>query len=115
MARIGIIGSAGRMGQAIRAEVEAQGLTFAGGVDRDAGDVAALAAALTRIVTDADLRRRIATAGLEECRRVYSWHAVGRQIMEVYARVRHEQPATDFPEDLPDDPTCRFRAEPHLL
>ena len=35
--------------------------------------------------------------------------------MEVYARVRHEQPATDFPEDLPDDPTCRFRAEPHLL
>ncbi|MCX4199086.1 glycosyltransferase family 4 protein, partial [Methylobacterium organophilum] len=79
------------------------------------GDVPALAAALTRIVTDADLRRRIATAGLEECRRVYSWHAVGRQIMEVYARVRHEQPATDFPEDLPDDPTCRFRAEPHLL
>ncbi|MCJ2073016.1 glycosyltransferase family 4 protein [Methylobacterium sp. J-030] len=81
----------------------------------DPGDVPALASALTRIITDADLRRRIARTGLEECRRVYSWHAVGRQIMEVYARVRGEAPATDFAEDLPFDPTCRFRAEPHLL
>ncbi len=79
------------------------------------GDVPAQAAALTRVITDADLRRRLATAGLEECRRVYSWHAVGRQIMAVYAQVRGESPATDFATDLPDDPTCRFRAEPHLL
>lgn len=79
------------------------------------GDVPAQAAALTRIITDAALRRRIASTGLEECRRVYSWHAVGRQIMEVYARVRSETPATDFATDLPDDPSCRFRAEPHLL
>ncbi|RZK75718.1 MAG: glycosyltransferase, partial [Methylobacterium sp.] len=81
----------------------------------DPGDVQALAAALTRVVTDAELRRGLATAGLEECRRVYSWSAVGRQIMEVYGRVQHERPATDFSIDLPDDPTCRFRAEPHLL
>jgi glycosyltransferase involved in cell wall biosynthesis len=81
----------------------------------DPGDVPAQAAALTRIITDEGLRRRIATAGLEECRRVYSWHAVGQQIMEIYGRVRHERPATDFTPDLPYDPSCRFRAEPHLL
>ena len=78
-------------------------------------DRAGMVHELTRVIADADLRRRIATAGLEECRRVYSWHAVGRQIMDVYARVRDERPATEFATDLPDDPTCRFRAEPHLL
>lgn len=79
------------------------------------GDVEALAAALTRIVEDEPLRRRIALDGLAECRRVYSWTTVGRQIMEVYAAIRHERPATDFSPDLPQDPSCRFRAEPHLL
>lgn len=43
MARIGIIGSAGRMGQAIALAVAEAGETLAGGVDKD-GDVAALAA-----------------------------------------------------------------------
>jgi glycogen synthase len=81
----------------------------------DPGDVPALADALTRVVRDAALRRRLSAAGLEECRRVYSWGAVGRQIMDVYARVLHERPATDFSPDLPHDPACRFRAEPHLL
>jgi 4-hydroxy-tetrahydrodipicolinate reductase len=42
MARIGIIGSEGRMGQAIAAAVAAAGEELAGGVDKD-GDVAALA------------------------------------------------------------------------
>jgi glycogen synthase len=79
------------------------------------GDVPAQAAALTRVITDADLRRRLAAAGLEECRRVYSWQAVGRQIMGVYGDVLRERPATDFPDELPFDPSCRFRAEPHLL
>lgn len=41
--RIGVIGSAGRMGQAIAAAVSDAGETLAGGIDRD-GDVAALAA-----------------------------------------------------------------------
>ncbi|MDP4021552.1 glycosyltransferase family 4 protein [Methylobacterium sp. NEAU 140] len=81
----------------------------------DPGDVPAQAAALTRVVTDPDLRRHIAAAGLEECRRVYSWGAVGRQIMGIYAGVRDARPATDFSDTLPVDPTCRFRAEPHLL
>ena len=43
MARIGIIGSAGRMGQALRDAIAQGGHDYAGGVDRD-GDPAALAA-----------------------------------------------------------------------
>ena len=81
----------------------------------DPGDVPALANALTRIVEDEPLRLRLARDGLEECRRVYSWGAVGRRIMEVYAEIAGEKPATDFSPDLPHDPSCRFRAEPHLL
>jgi len=42
MARIGIIGSAGRMGQAIAAAIEAAGETLAGGIDKG-GNPAALA------------------------------------------------------------------------
>jgi len=45
MTAIGIIGSQGRMGQAIKAELTAQGLTHAGGVDRGEGDLSALIAA----------------------------------------------------------------------
>jgi len=42
MARIGIIGSEGRMGRALKAAAEAAGETFAGGIDQG-GDPAALA------------------------------------------------------------------------
>jgi glycosyltransferase involved in cell wall biosynthesis len=79
------------------------------------GDIPALAQALTRVIEDKGLRDRLARDGLEECRRVYSWGAVGRQIMEVYAAVAGSRPATDFASELPHDPACRFRAEPHLL
>jgi glycosyltransferase involved in cell wall biosynthesis len=79
------------------------------------GDVPALAKALGRVIEDAELRARLAQAGLEECRRVYSWTAVGRQIMDVYAKVVRERPHTEFSDALPHDPDCRFRAEPHLL
>ncbi|AWN50158.1 glycosyl transferase family 1 [Methylobacterium terrae] len=79
------------------------------------GDVPALAEALHRIITDRPLRARLAAAALEECRRVYSWQAVGRQIMEVYAAVKGVRPDPAFDPDLPHDPGCRFRAEPHLL
>ncbi|WP_225009773.1 4-hydroxy-tetrahydrodipicolinate reductase [Novosphingobium percolationis] len=44
MARIGIIGNAGRMGQALEAAIVAAGHDLAGGIDKG-GDVAALAAA----------------------------------------------------------------------
>ncbi len=78
------------------------------------GDVAALSGALTRIVTGAGLRQRLAEAGLAECRRTYSWHGVGRQIMEIYKQLQGTKPATGISASIPITP-CRFRAEPHLL
>ena len=79
------------------------------------GDIPALANALRRIIEDAPLRARLAAAALEECRRTYSWEAVGRQIMEVYATVHGQAPKTGFDPVLPRDADCRFRATPHLL
>jgi glycosyltransferase involved in cell wall biosynthesis len=79
------------------------------------GDVPALAGALRRVIEDAPLRARLAATALEECRRTYSWEAVGRQIMQVYARVAGQAPGTGFDPVLPRDPACRFRAAPHLL
>ena len=79
------------------------------------GDVPAQAEALRRIITDVPLRRRLAETALAECRRTYSWEAVGRQIMDVYAQVHGTKPDTGFNPVLPHDPGCRFRATPHLL
>ncbi|MBB6122310.1 4-hydroxy-tetrahydrodipicolinate reductase [Sphingobium subterraneum] len=45
MTAIGIIGAAGRMGQAIAAELSVQGITPAGGVDKGQGDLTALVGA----------------------------------------------------------------------
>ncbi len=81
----------------------------------DPGDVRGLTQALRRVIEDDDLRQCLAERGLEECRRVYSWKAVGRQIMDVYERIASEPPPTGVPEALPIDPDCRFRKEPHLL
>lgn len=78
------------------------------------GDVPALTAAMSRLVSDTALRQRLAADGLAECRRVYSWHAVGRQIAGIYADLRGMQPATGIDPHIPITP-CRFRAEPHLL
>jgi glycogen synthase len=78
------------------------------------GDVPALAAALSRLVTDPGLRTRLADAALAECRRVYSWHAVGAQIMGIYQAVRHAPPPVGVEEQIAIAP-CRFRAEPQLL
>jgi glycogen(starch) synthase len=80
----------------------------------DAGDVAALTAALSWLVTDAALRQRLAAAALEECRLVYSWHAVGAQIGRIYEQLRGTAPARGIDEAIAIEP-CRFRAEPHLL
>jgi hypothetical protein len=67
------------------------------------------------MIQDRSLRARLAATALEECRRTYSWEAVGRQIMDVYAKVHGEAPRTGFDPILPRDPGCRFRAAPHLL
>ncbi|QNE32953.1 glycosyltransferase family 4 protein [Sphingomonas sp. NBWT7] len=80
----------------------------------EAGDVAAQAQALSRLVTDDGLRRRLANAALDECRRVYSWHAVGAQIIGIYAALHTAAPPSGVDPDIAITP-CRFRAEPHLL
>jgi glycosyltransferase involved in cell wall biosynthesis len=78
------------------------------------GDIPALATALRRVIEDAALRSELAATALEECRRTYSWDAVGGQIMSVYAGVLREAPKTDFDTELPMA-SCRFRQAPHLL
>ena len=83
------------------------------GLLTEPGDRAALALALRRVLEDGALRERLAAAALAECRAVYSWAKVGRQIMDVYEAVAGEAPSAVDPA-LPILP-CRFRAEPHLL
>ena len=78
------------------------------------GDIAAEAGALERLLTDAPLRERLARDALAECRRTYSWTAVGREIVAVYRRVAGTEPDLAFAPDLPLTP-CRFREAPHLL
>ena len=84
------------------------------GLLTEPGDVPALADALRRVLRDKPLRDRLAAAALQECRAVYSWAKVGRQIMGVYASVARQMPDVTWASDLPVTP-CRFRAEPHLL
>ena len=83
------------------------------GVLVEAGDVAALAAALTAVIQDRALREQLAATALEECRRVYSWTAVARQIAAVYDRLQGTTPA--LVETALPVADCRFRREPHLL
>jgi glycogen(starch) synthase len=77
------------------------------------GDVAALTAALSRLLADQRLRARLSATALEECRRVYSWPAVAGLIMAAYARVAGQPPGR-IDAVLPMT-ECRFRAAPHLL
>ena len=84
------------------------------GLLTEPGDVPALTVALRRLLTDPAERARLAAAGLEECRRVYSWRAVSGQIMQVYAGLAGSLPDRDWPVELPHAP-CRFRQDPHLL
>ena len=84
------------------------------GLLTEPGDRAALADALRQVLRDVALRHRLADAALVECREVYSWKAVGRQIMNVYAEVAGQAPDLAWSPELPILP-CRFRAEPHLL
>ncbi|MFL1461591.1 glycosyltransferase family 4 protein [Roseococcus sp. DSY-14] len=79
------------------------------------GDLPALAAALRRVIEDGALRTRLAEAALAECRATYSWPAVGRLIMESYGRVVAAPRRPPVDPALPEDPSCRFIAAPHLL
>lgn len=84
------------------------------GLLTEPGDIVAQAKELTRLVGDQAFRKSLADRALEECRRTYSWHAVGRQIVNVYKSLEGTGPSRDFDPDLPLTP-CRFRTEPHLL
>jgi glycosyltransferase involved in cell wall biosynthesis len=79
------------------------------------GDVAALAAAIERLLDDDALRARLAGAALDEVRRTYAWPTVARQITDVYAALAGTRPSTDWTPPAERDPSCRFRAAPHLL
>lgn len=81
----------------------------------EAGDREALAAALEKLLTDAALRERLATAALAECRRTYSWFAVAARILDAYRdAIAAGVPTRDVLEPIAMEP-CRFRATPHLL
>ena len=78
------------------------------------GDVDALTSGLQALLSDAPLRDRLAGEALAECRRVYSWKAVGVQILDIYRRLAGAAPDLAFAPELPLTP-CRFRDAPHLL
>jgi glycosyltransferase involved in cell wall biosynthesis len=76
-------------------------------------DPAALAAGIARVLDDAALRRRLAERALSDVHRLWSWPVVAGLITDVYDRVDGAR-VPEIP-DPPLDPTCRFRAAPHLL
>ncbi len=79
------------------------------------GDVAAQTDALQRLIDDEAERRRLADAALAECRTTYSWEIVAGMIADIYADVAQEPAPASVDAQLPRDPECRFRREPHLL
>ena len=79
------------------------------------GDVAGLAAALDRLLTDAPLRTRLATTALEEVRRLYSWPVLAAAIDGVYTELAGTKPDLDWAPPTTVDPGCRFRSAAHLL
>ena len=56
------------------------------------GDVAALRAALERLLGDRELRRRLGEAGRERVRRQFSWAAVTDSTLEAYEEALHPRP-----------------------
>ena len=79
------------------------------------GDVAGLAAALDRLLTDAPLRTRLATTALAEVRRLYSWPVLAAAIDGVYTELAGTKPDLDWSPPTTVDPGCRFRSAAHLL
>ncbi|MDG4800057.1 glycosyltransferase family 4 protein [Micromonospora sp. WMMD980] len=82
------------------------------GVLVPAGDPAALAGAVRRLLDDPALRRRLAAQARRDVERRWSWPVVADQIVSGYDKLSRDVP--EIP-DPPVDPTCRFRAAPHLL
>ncbi len=79
------------------------------------GDVAALAGAIERILSDDALRVRLTQAAFQDVQEKYSWPVVGRQIMDVYEEIIGTSPDNNWELTAPIDDNCRFRTAPHLL
>ncbi len=78
------------------------------------GNIGQLKNALKEILTNADLRKNLAANALRECREIYSWRAIGKQIIEVYDQARTEKPDNDWTVSG-EIAACRYRETPHLL
>ncbi|WP_249523500.1 glycosyltransferase family 4 protein [Modestobacter marinus] len=85
------------------------------GLLHEPGDVAGLRKELDRLLTDADLRARLATTALEEVRRLYSWPVLARSIDAVCTELAGTAPDLDWSAPATVDPSCRFRSAAHLL
>ncbi len=79
------------------------------------GDIAALSAAIERILEDDALRIRLTEKAFEEVQTLYSWPVVARQIMGVYESLLGTAPDNNWGLRAPIDEDCRFRSAPHLL
>lgn len=78
-------------------------------------DPPALAAGIQRILTDDLLRRRVAERAHSDVHRRWAWPVVAGQITTVYEKLLADAPEIPAIPDPPVDPSCRFRAAPHLL
>lgn len=79
------------------------------------GDVAALIAALARILDDEALRNRLAASALQEVRTTYAWPIIGRQIAGIYQQLAGTKPDLDWAEEVAAPEACRYRDAPQLL
>lgn len=80
----------------------------------EVGNINEIKNALREILINAELRKTLAANALEECRRVYSWEKIGRQIVGIYEQVKAEKPRRDWSLTTEID-DCRYRRTPHLL
>lgn len=92
------------------------------GIMVEPGDIDALTDATERLLTDADLRKRLAIHAHREVHEKYSWPVVAEQFEKLYQRLS-QRPVdgswTDIistDESVADaDLSCRFRTQPALL
>jgi glycogen synthase len=78
------------------------------------GSVAELKNALREVLVNHELRKSIAGSALQECRQVYSWEKIGRQIVGVYEQMSGTNPDNDWIAETAIAP-CKYREQPHLL
>ncbi|WP_031427123.1 glycosyltransferase family 4 protein [Flavimarina sp. Hel_I_48] len=86
------------------------------------GAIPALAKVLKELISDEELRRKLAENAKKEVETKYSWPVVAEQLETVYKKISEEKIDTDWLEKynisdrLEDaDLSCRFRKNPHLL